>query len=79
MVEIAGNYRMEAAERSILSAEILLKDGDYKGAINRSYYTFFHCMRAVLAIEGIDFKKHSAVIAYFRKNYNSLQTPPSVE
>ena len=26
-------------------------------------------MRAVLALDGVDFKKHSAVIAYFVKNY----------
>lgn len=30
---------------------------------------FFHSIRAVLALEKIDFKKHSAVIAYFNKNY----------
>lgn len=44
-------------------------DGDYKGAANRSYYAIFHCMRSVLALEGIDFSKHSGVSAYFRKQY----------
>ncbi|MCM1143292.1 MAG: HEPN domain-containing protein, partial [Lachnoclostridium sp.] len=40
-----------------------------KGAANRSYYAIFHCMRSVLALEGIDFSKHSGVSSYFRKQY----------
>lgn len=51
------------------SAKILEDIGDTKGATNRSYYCVFHCIRSVLALEKIDFKKHSAVIAYFRREY----------
>lgn len=36
---------------------------------NRSYYAAFSAMRAVLALDGKDFKKHSGVIAEFRKSY----------
>lgn len=39
------------------------------GAINRSYYAIFHTMRAVLALDGFDSKKHSGIIAYFREKY----------
>ena len=42
---------------------------DYLSANNRAYYCIFHSMRAVLALDGIDFKKHSAVIAAFVKDY----------
>lgn len=42
---------------------------DYKGAANRSYYAIFHTMRSVLALDQIDFSKHSGVSAYFRKEY----------
>ena len=38
-------------------------------ANNRAYYSVFHSMRAVLALDEVDFKKHSGVIAYFRENY----------
>lgn len=62
-------YRLEQAERCIKSAKILEADEDYKGAANRSYYAIFHCMKSVLALEGIDFSKHSGVSAYFRKQY----------
>jgi len=38
-------------------------------ANNRAYYAIFHAVRAILALDGVDFKKHSAVIAYFREHY----------
>lgn len=44
-------------------------DGDYATSANRSYYAIFHAIRAVLALDGLDFKKHSAVIAKFREFY----------
>lgn len=40
-----------------------------KDSINRSYYAIFTAVRALLAEEEVDFKKHSAVISYFRRNY----------
>lgn len=64
-----SDYRLEQAERCIKPARVLASDGDFKGAANRSYYAIFHCMRSVLALEGIDFSKHSGVSAYFRKQY----------
>lgn len=42
---------------------------DWVTANNRAYYCFFHAMRAVLALEQVDFKKHSAVISYFNQHY----------
>ena len=46
-----------------------MKLGDYKTVANRSYYAVFSAMRAVLALDGFDSKKHSGIIAEFRKNY----------
>jgi len=40
-----------------------------KNAANRSYYCIFNAMRAVLALDRFDSKKHSGVISAFRKNY----------
>ena len=36
---------------------------------NRSYYAIYHAIRAVLALDGIDMKKHSGTIGEFRKLY----------
>jgi len=64
-----SNYRFEQAEQCLKSAKMLIDAGDYKGAANRSYYAIFHAMRSVLALQNVDFGKHSAVIGYFRKEY----------
>ena len=61
--------RMEQAEQCLESAKLLLEADDIKGAANRSYYGIFHAIRAVLALEGKDFAKHSCVISFFRQNY----------
>ncbi len=62
-------HRVEQAKENIEEAEILYKMKKYKGANNRAYYSIFHSIKAVLALEPIDFRKHKDVIAYFNKNY----------
>lgn len=61
--------RLNLAKETMRDADLLFANGSYRGAANRIYYAVFHCMRAVLALEDVDFKKHSAVISYFRHNY----------
>lgn len=63
------NYRIEKAEMCLKSAELLRDSGDYTSAANRSYYAIFHSIRAVMALDGEDRKKHSGVISYFSENY----------
>ncbi|MBR4050645.1 MAG: HEPN domain-containing protein [Clostridia bacterium] len=57
------------AKERISFADEILKLGDYKTVANRSYYAVFSAMRAVLALDGYDSKKHSGIISEFRKNY----------
>lgn len=68
-IDALSRYRFEQARQCIESAKLLMNAGDYKGAANRSYYAIFHAMRSVLALEEVDFSKHSGVSAYFRKTY----------
>ena len=49
--------------------ETYLKQGNYESAANRSYYAVFHAMRAVLAFDEIDMKRHSGIISEFRRRY----------
>lgn len=68
--KILSSYRLHKAEQCLKSAEVILNIGeDYNLVVNRSYYAIFHGMRSVLALDGKDFEKHSAVISYFRKEY----------
>ena len=64
-----SKVRMEYAKNSLLSAETLIKIKMYKDAANRSYYAIFHAMRSILALDGIDMKKHKGVISEFRRLY----------
>ena len=62
-------YRLEKSKKCLASAKLLIQSGDYCSAANRSYYSIFHCIRSLLALEGVDFSKHSGVMAYFQRNY----------
>lgn len=62
-------YRLDKSKECLETSELVLEHGHYPDCANRSYYAIFHAVRAVLAIEGIDRKKHSAVISYFQEHY----------
>ncbi len=62
-------YRLNQAKENLEEAYILFEINKFKGANNRAYYSIFHAIKAVLALEEVDFKKHSSVLAYFNKNY----------
>lgn len=64
-----SKYRLEKAQESLKYAKILMDNEGYAEAVNRAYYSIFHATRAVLAIDGIDRKRHSGVISYFQENY----------
>ena len=64
-----SRYRFQKAEEMLASAKRDMEADDFASANNRAYYAIFHAMRAVLALDGEDFKKHSAVIARFTLNY----------
>ncbi len=62
-------YCLNSAKERLHSADVLLDDGSYKDSISRSYYAMFPAVRALLAMEGQDFSKHSGVISYFQREY----------
>lgn len=51
--------RLDNAKERIEFANKIFEIGDYKTVANRSYYAVFAAMRAVLALDGFDSKKHS--------------------
>lgn len=61
--------RLVHAEECLSAAKSLGETGNYKSAANRAYYTVFHAMRAVLALNEIDMKRHSGIISEFRRLY----------
>jgi len=67
---------MQKAKEMLASAQRDITAKDYASANNRAYYSIFHAMRAVLALDGEDYKKHSAVIARFTLNYLKSEILP---
>ena len=64
-----AKYRYEKAAELLTDAKLLLENGSFKSANNRAYYSIFHVLRAVLAIDGVEFKKHSGNIQYFLREH----------
>lgn len=62
-------YRVSQAEETIKSAQLCMENHLFKDTINRSYYAAFYAVKAVLALEDTDFKRHKDVVAYFNKEY----------
>lgn len=68
LMELA-NYRVEKAQECYRDAEALFREDRLAVSANRSYYAIFHMTRALLALDGLDFKKHSSIIGHFNQYY----------
>ncbi len=64
-----SKYRFSLAEETYKNAKMCFDNGFYRDCINRSYYAVFYGVRAILALEGVDFKRHKDVVAYFNKEF----------
>ena len=62
-------YRLDMAKERLESSRILLEAGSYKDSIGRSYYAMFTSIRALLAMEGQDYSRHSGVISHFQREF----------
>jgi uncharacterized protein (UPF0332 family) len=64
-----STLRLENAKEDCESAALEYSRAHYKATNNRAYYSIFHAIRAVLALESVDFKSHGQLLGYFNKNY----------
>ncbi len=75
-VKELSKYRYETSLENLTDARIMYDNGRYKNALNRGYYSIFHSIRAVCALDGFDSSKHSGVISYFNQNYVKTEIFP---
>lgn len=66
---VLSAHRFNRAREELQTAELLLQNANFRSSINRSYYSIFHAIRAVNALDGFDSSKHSGVIAHFNQEY----------
>lgn len=52
-------YRINTSKEKLQSAKVLLEAGAFKDSVGRSYYAMFSCVRAILALDKVDFAKHA--------------------
>jgi len=64
-----ASYRLEKARGELEDARALFALASYRGCNNRAYYAVFDGLRSLLALEGVDYRKHSGVISHFQMNY----------
>lgn len=69
-------YRLERAKEEYETAELLYRENKLLASNNRAYYSIFYAIRAVLAMDKVDFKRHKDVLAYFNKNYVKTEIFP---
>lgn len=62
-------YRLEKAKEDLESARLNYQHHKFSQSINRSYYAIFHAVRALLAFDKFDSKRHSAIITFFNQYY----------
>ena len=65
--EIAAH--VARATESIQAARELTKSGHFDFAASRAYYAAFYAATALLLSEGLEFKKHSGVIAAIHQRF----------
>lgn len=71
-----ARHRLNVAREDLDTAHLTFEAGQYRGANNRAYYSIFHTICAVLAKEGIAFKRHKDTLGYFNKNYVQTEIFP---
>ncbi|MBK6606494.1 MAG: HEPN domain-containing protein [Leptospiraceae bacterium] len=62
-------FRLKEAEESLKDAELLLQNKSYRSSVNRSYYSMFYGILALINITGISISKHTGVISHFDKEF----------
>lgn len=64
-----SDYRLHKAKEDLDTAEIMLANQKPAQSVNRSYYAIFHAVRALLAFDLFDSKRHSSIIGFFNQEY----------
>jgi len=62
-------YRLEQADESLESAQILLESKKLRPSISRSYYAMFYAVLALLVKEGLRISKHTGAISVFNREF----------
>lgn len=71
-----SKYRYNLAVETLETAKLNFDNMKFRDSINRSYYAVFYAIRAVIALDSVDFKGHKQVVNYFNKEYIATERFP---
>jgi len=62
-------YRMEAAHKTYDAAKVLAENGFWNSVVNRLYYSVFYAVNALLVMNEIQTKSHTATKSQFSMHF----------
>jgi len=62
-------YRIESARKTFEAAKVLSENGFWNSAVNRLYYAVFYAVNALLVLNEIQTKSHSATKSQFSLHF----------
>ena len=62
-------YRIESAKKTFEAAKVLAENKFWNSAVNRLYYSVFYAVNALLVMNEIQTKSHSATKSQFSLNF----------
>lgn len=60
---------IKRAERYLITAEILVKEGDYESSVSRIYYAMFFSVQALLLSKDLSYSSHKMTISAFGEHF----------
>lgn len=64
-----AKYRIESAHKTFEAAKVLSENGFWNSAVNRLYYAVFYAVNALLVLNEIQTKSHSATKSQFSLHF----------
>lgn len=64
-----AKYRIESAHKTLEAAKVLSENGFWNSAVNRLYYAVFYAVNALLVLNEIQTKSHSATKSQFSLHF----------
>jgi uncharacterized protein (UPF0332 family) len=67
---------IDVAKRNLAEMRTMFENRHYYGTVNRTYYSMFHAVSALLILDGKRYKKHKGVITAFGRDYAKTELVP---
>jgi uncharacterized protein (UPF0332 family) len=60
---------LKRSDRYLLTAKILIKEGDFESSVSRTYYAMFFAAQAMLLSKKLSYSSHKMTISGFGENF----------